>query len=288
MTAPARIPGAYAATGVAGSHDGAQGGGMSSEALSSVQRAIAVLEALGSQDAPPGTGVVEIARHLGREKTQISRTLKVLCDSGLVERDPDTLEYRLGWRLYTLAQDASDRHLITAAPAVLRKLVAIVSERGHLSVRNANEALTILSENPLRSVQAAGWIGRTTPMHCTSTGRALLFDAPDDEVVELFNASAHMVAGPKAPRTAEECLSRLRRARKLGFALADEELEGGLVAAAAPVRDFTGRIVAAVNISAPRFRVGRALPNIGRAVHDTARELTERLHGMHEPARRTP
>ncbi|MQA11144.1 MAG: helix-turn-helix domain-containing protein [Pseudonocardiaceae bacterium] len=255
---------------------------MTSEALSSVQRAIAVLEALGSQDLPAGTGVVEIARYLGREKTQVSRTLKVLCDSGLVERDPDSLEYRLGWRIYTLADRASDRQLISAAPAVLRKLVGRVTERGHLSVRNANEALTVLSENPLRSVQAAGWIGRTTPMHCTSTGRALLFDASDDEVIELFNASASMVAGPKAPGSAQECLARLRRARRLGFALADEEFEAGLVAAAAPVRDFTGRIVAAVNVSAPKFRVGRALPNIGRAVHETARELTEKLHGTKE------
>lgn len=260
---------------------------MSNEALSSVQRAIAVLEALGSQEAPAGTGVVELARHLGREKTQVSRTLKVLCDSGLVQRDPDTLEYRLGWRLYTLAQGASDRHLIAAAPAVLRKLVGVVSERGHLSVRNADEALTVLSENPLRSVQAAGWVGRTTPLHCTSAGRALLFDAPDEEVTELFEAGASMLAGPKAPRSAQECLLRLRRARKLGFALADEEFEAGLVAAAAPVRDFTGRIVAAVNVSAPKFRVGRALPNIGRAVHETARELTEKLHGNQESSRRT-
>ncbi|TCP52094.1 IclR family transcriptional regulator [Tamaricihabitans halophyticus] len=252
---------------------------MPNESLSSVQRAIAVLEALGSPEGPAGTGVVEIARHLGREKTQVSRTLQVLSEAGFVERDPKTLEYQLGWRLYTLAAGASDRKLIAAAPSVLRKLVGLVSERSHLSVRNANEALTVLSENPLRSVQAAGWIGRTTPMHCTSTGRALLFDAADDEALELFNASASMIAGPKAAHTEREFLNRLRRARKLGFALADEEFEAGLVAAAAPVRDFTGRIVAAVNVSAPKYRVGRALPNIGRAVAETARELTERLHG---------
>ncbi|RZQ60826.1 IclR family transcriptional regulator [Amycolatopsis suaedae] len=251
---------------------------MTSEGLSSVQRAISVLDALGDESLER-TGVVQIARHLGREKTQISRTLKVLDEAGLVERDPDTLEYRLGWRLFTLAARASDRRLLAAAPGALRELVATVHERAHLSVRNADEALTVTSENPRRAVQTGGWIGRTTPLLCTSAGRALLFDTPDDEVVELFESTRHAEAGPKAPRTARECLDRLRRARKLGYALADEELEAGLVGAAAPVRDFSGAIVGAVNVSAPRYRTGRRLPAIGRAVMVAAQQLTERLRG---------
>ncbi|WP_158886833.1 IclR family transcriptional regulator [Amycolatopsis anabasis] len=250
---------------------------MATEGLSSVQRAISILAAL-SDETLDRTGVVQIARHLDKEKSQISRILKVLDENGLVERDPETLEYRLGWRLFTLADRASDRRLLAAAPGALRELVAQVHERAHLSVRNANQALTVTSENPLRAVQAGGWIGRTTPLHCTSAGRALLFDAPEEEVIELFERRSRE-AGPNAPHTAQDCLNRLRKARQLGYALADEELEAGLVGAAAPVRNFTGVIVAAVNVSAPKYRTGRSLPAIGRAVAATARQLSELLHG---------
>ncbi|MGH3624802.1 MAG: IclR family transcriptional regulator, partial [Sciscionella sp.] len=172
-----------------------------------------------------------------------------------------------------------------------RKLVAVVAERGHLSVLNAGQALTVVSENPLRSVQAAGWVGRTTPLYCTSSGRALLFDHTDDEVRELFETTHDSGGGPRAPRSARQCLDRLNEARQLGYALADEEFEAGLVAAAAPVRDFAGRVVGAVNVSAPRFRAARALPRIGRAVAAAANQLTTVLGGQPQhvvPQRKSP
>ena len=61
-------------------------------------RALDVLLALGDESATTngGLGVVGVATLLGREKSQVSRTLKTLADRGLVDRDPDTLEYRLG------------------------------------------------------------------------------------------------------------------------------------------------------------------------------------------------
>jgi DNA-binding IclR family transcriptional regulator len=255
------------------------------EGLSSVQRAIAVLTALGSDggERTGGLGVVEIARRVEKEKTQVSRTLKVLADAGLVERDPETLGYRLGWRLFTLATNAGEQRLIAAAPRVLRKLVAVVAERGHLSVLNAGQALTVVSENPLRSVQAAGWVGRTTPLYCTSSGRALLFDHTEDEVRELFEATKSADGGPRAPLSAKQCIERLNEAREAGYALADEEFESGLVAAAAPVRDFADRVVGAVNVSAPRFRAARSLPRIGKAVASAANQLTVVLGGEPRP-----
>lgn len=273
---------ARSATGVAEGAWVVHHGRVSAEGLSSVQRAIAVLTALGAdrENRTNGLGVVEIARRVAREKTQVSRTLKVLAEAGLVERDPETLGYRLGWRLFTLATNAGEQRLLAAAPRVLRKLVAMVAERGHLSVLNAGQALTVVSENPLRSVQAAGWVGRTTPLYCTSSGRALLFEHTDEEVHELFEATHGSGGGPRAPRSAQQCIDRLNEARRLGYALADEEFEAGLVAAAAPVKDFAGRVVGAVNVSAPRFRAARALPKIGRAVAAAANQLTAVLDGQ--------
>lgn len=254
---------------------------MPSEGSSSVHRAVAVLLALGEDDATRegSLGVVQIARQVGREKSQISRTLKVLAEAGLVDRDPETMRYRLGWRIYTLAANAADQRLLACAPAVLRRLVATLGERVHLSVLEQGGVLTVLSQSPVHAIQAAGWVGRVTPLHVTSAGRALLFDHEPDEVRGLLSKEDFTKIGPGGPRDVEDYLDRLREARARGFTLTDEEFEPGLVAAGAPVRDAQNRIIAALNVSAPKFRLGRRLGEAGRLVAAAARELSAEMSG---------
>jgi DNA-binding IclR family transcriptional regulator len=196
-------------------------------------------------------------------------------------RDPDSLRYRLGWRLFTLAANAADQHLLALAPQVLGKLVARVGERAHLTVLEGKEVLTLMSESPARTIQTTGWVGRTTPLHGSSSGRALLFDRTDTEVRALLDGVDFGADGPNAPRDVEELLTRLRADRGRGYVLAIDEFEAGLVAAAAPVRDFRGRTVAALNISAPKFRLGRTLSAAGREVKAAADHLSQALGSAH-------
>lgn len=266
---------------------------MTEETATSLQRAIAILTTLGSEAATrvEGIGVVEIARLLGREKSQVSRTLKTLAASGLVDRNPDTLGYRLGWRLFTLAASAADQHLLAAAPAVLRRLVTVVGERAHLSVLEGDEVLTVLSENPSRAViQASGWVGRASSLQNTSSGRALLFDHSDEEIRGLLADVDFGSEARNAPRNAADVLNRVSQARQRGYAVADEEFEVGLVAVAAPVRDFRGRIIAALNVSAPKFRFGQKLDAAGVQVKAAANYLSQEHIRAHvdEQARSDP
>jgi len=270
---------------------------MADEGSTSLHRAIAILNVLGSPDGVTGQGigVVQIARMVNREKSQVSRTLKTLAEAGLVIRDPDSLRYRLGWRLFTLAASAADQHLLALAPQVLRQVVARVGERAHLSVLNRTGLLTLLSESPAQAIRTTGWVGHTTPLHCTSSGRALLFDLTDAEIGALLDGADLTADGPNAPRDVKELLTRLHADRRRGYVLAVDEFESGLVAAAAPVRDFRGRTLAALNISAPKFRLGRALSAAGREVKAAADHLSRALGSVHphDPAtthhpRRTP
>jgi IclR family transcriptional regulator, KDG regulon repressor len=267
--------------GLSGCGDAATLSVMDTAGTSSVHRAVAILMALGSQDAAgrEGLGVVEIARRVGREKTQISRALRVLEETGMVERDPGSMAYRLGWRVFAMAASVGRQQLLVQAPPVLRRLVSAAKERGHLTVLDGAGALTLLSESPLRAVQTVGWVGRITPLHNTSSGRALLFDHDDDAVTELLAGTAFDGAGPGAPRDAGEVLERLRQDRARGWALADEEFEEGLIAVGAPVRDGAGRVVAAVNLSAPKFRLGRDIDTAARMTCAAARQISEALAG---------
>ena len=245
----------------------------------SLRRGLAILLAIEEEEglgaAPPG--VTRLAALIGSDKSQVSRSLKILTEHGLVDRDPETLGYRVGWRLLTMAGRSSRAGLLVAAEPLLRRLVRETGERAHLSVLSGTAVLTVLSEGSGYAVQAAGWVGRSVPLHSTSTGRALLFDHTPEEITELVRGLQFGGATAKAPRNARQLYDRIAAARTRGFALVDEEFEAGLVAVAAPVRDFRGRVVAALNVSGPRFRLGPRLDKAGQTVAAACAELSAAL-----------
>ncbi len=256
-------------------------GAMPTEGSSSLHRTLAILTALGSDDAAErgGLGVVEIARRVGREKTQVSRALKTLDEVGLVERDRDTLSYRLGWQVFALASHAGHSRLLTEAPPVLRSVVNVLQERVHLTVLTESGALTVLSESPMRAVQATGWVGRVVPLHTTSSGRALLFDHTEEDVRRRLAGVAFPAPEPAGPQDVEDFLRRLQRAREAGHVRVEEEFEAGLVAVAAPVRDFRGRVTAALNVSGPASRMGQDLDRAARVACSAAHRISRAMAG---------
>jgi IclR family transcriptional regulator, KDG regulon repressor len=250
-----------------------------------LRRELAILTVLGGEEAVEdgGLGVVRIAGLIGREKSQVSRTLKVLAESGFVDRDTETLQYRLGWRFFALAASAGERRLLSVAPALLGRLVEDIGETAHLSVLQGVEVLTVLSESPPHAVKADGWAGRTVPIYCTSSGRALLFDHDSRALADLLSGVEFRELRPGTVRNIEELEESIVLARERGFALVVEEFEFGLVGAAAPVRDFKGRLVAALNVSAPKFRLGGRLESAGREVKKAADELSGLLGWSSDP-----
>ena len=252
-----------------------------------LRRELAILTVLGGEEAVEegGLGVVRIADLIGREKSQVSRTLKVLAESGFVDRDTETLQYRLGWRFFALAAHAGEQRLLSVAPALLERLVEDVGETVHLSVLQGVEVLTVLSKSPSHAVKADGWTGRTVPIYCTSSGRALLFDHDSQALSSLLSGVEFRKLRPGTVRNIEELEGNIALARERGYALVDEEFEFGLVGAAAPVRDFKGQLVAALNVSAPKFRLGGWLEGAGQEVKKAADDLSALLGWSSEPLR---
>lgn len=245
----------------------------------SLRRGIAILDALASpRAAREGTlGVVRVAEMIGQDKSQVSRSLKILAQQRMVERDPVNLGYRLSWRFFTLAAAAGERRLLQIAPSLMTALVAQLNERVHLSVLEGGTVLTVHSESPHRAIETAGWVGRTVPLYCTSSGRALLLDHTREELRRLFAAVEFERNGPKSVRNVDELYARIEEARPRGYVVVDQEFEAGLLAAAAPIRNFQGRIVAALNVSAPRFRFRRELRAAAGEIKVAAAQLSGSL-----------
>ncbi|WP_439377589.1 IclR family transcriptional regulator [Amycolatopsis lexingtonensis] len=246
-----------------------------------LRRDLDLLEALASPEAQRAgeLGVVRLAQLTGREKSQVSRALKALAEEGVVERDPDTLGYRLGWRLFSLAARTVEDRLVRAAQPVMRELAAELEETTHLCVLRDQEVLTLLSVSG-HSFRVPDWEGRAVPAPGTSAGRVLLLDATPDELYIRFAASE--------VSSLPELWRKIQEARRDGYARVREEFEAGLVGVSAPIRDFRGRVVAALNVSAPASRLGEGLEAAGRETAKAAASISAHLGWVaNHPARGT-
>lgn len=245
---------------------------------SAAGRVATVLLAFGEDGSSDALTVSEIARRLGRERSQVSRMLKVLAASGLLEQDPETRVYRLGWRTYHLASRAGDQRLIAAVRPAMRDLVARTRETALVSVIQGNRSFTVARERSPQSVQAGGWVGRASPLHSCASGRTLMLGMPDDDVATLVRGDIGGPGlGPLAPRTMRSVLDRLAGERRRGYAVAIDELEDGLTSIGAPITDGTGRVLAAINVSGPTSRVARHVDEIAAQLLLVARHVTARM-----------
>ncbi|RDI73861.1 hypothetical protein Gocc_2425 [Gaiella occulta] len=108
---------------------------------------------------------------------------------------PDTLAYRLGWRIFALAARVGESRLVAEAPPILRRLVRELGESVHLSVRQGAQVLTLLSESPEAAIHAPGRVGALTPLATTSAGRVLATDLAEANLEALgLSAVADAVA----------------------------------------------------------------------------------------------
>lgn len=265
---------------------------------SGLTRDLEIIDLLGSAEAfhSGGLGVNQIAQITRRDKAVISRALATLADAGIATRDERTLTYRLGHRVFALASRTVEATLAQQARPVLRRIAQSTRETTHLCVLRGGNVLTIISELSPHEFRTTGWEGVTTAAWRTPSGRVLISDWDTESIADWYAEHGHDAAlvGPLDPAKAsagfavlesppadkavvtdlDSLLQELERIRARGYALLDEELEVGVVGASAPVLDFTGRIIAAVNVSGPKSRIGDQLPSLGSFVARAAADLS--------------
>jgi len=246
--------------------------------LSSMGRGFEVIAALTELaiSSADGASVTAVAEHLGRDRSQVSRTLAALDRRGYVTREPSR-GYRLAWRWYAEAQEIAAVRLRTDGLTILDELATTVGESCFLGVLRGADTVTIVESVPPGSRMIGSWIGRAYPADCSDAGQAVLWDAGDDEVRDVFAVASFDGAGPRAPRSVDDFLTRLRAARERGFAIVDEEAEAGLYSVSAPVRDFRSEVVAAVQIVGERSALIDRTPHLGAQCRAAAERLSAAL-----------
>jgi DNA-binding IclR family transcriptional regulator len=242
--------------------------------VQSVDRALTILEMLAREGE---AGVTEIAADLGVHKSTAFRLLATLEAHRLVEQDGERGRYRLGVGNLRLAGATTARlDLVTEARLVCRQLAADTGETVNITVRSETSALYLDQVAGSSTVQSHNWVGQHIPLHATSNGKVLLSELTDAELRR---------AVPSLPRVTDQTVTsrsklkaELAQVRETGYAVAVDELEIGLTAAAAPVRSAHGDIIASMSISGPTYRLNESkLETAVPQLVDAATEVSHRL-----------
>jgi len=240
-----------------------------------VARALRALELIAEGGE---LSVTELGRGLGVHKATASRLAATLAEGGLIERDPASDRYRLGLGLIRLVGAAmASIDLVRTAHPVLEELAERTHETVNLGVRSGDGVVYIDQVSSAHLIASTNWVGRRTPLHGSSSGKVVLAHLPEAERQRLLARPLE----PLTPRTVTDP-ARLRRqleeVRVRGYATIQDELEEGLNAVAAPIRQLNGEVVAALSVSGPSFRVRSVdLARLGRLTIDAAGAVSRRL-----------
>ena len=230
-----------------------------------LRRDVDLLDALAAPEAQAaGLGVSRLATLTGRTESQVSRALVALAEEGLVERDPESRRYALGWRLYAFAARTTEARLVRAAGRVLTRLADRLGAGAHLCRLHGEAVATVLTVAGDGSAPRTGFDVSDIPIAVSSAGRVLLAFRDEAGLARLLTARG------LDPRIAAQVVAD-------GVAVVDGELDRRLAGASAPVRDVHGGVVAAVNVSGPAARMRPVLPALAAATVEAAADLSARM-----------
>jgi len=246
-------------------------------ATRTISRAMAILYAF--DETRPELGVTDLSQLTGLDKSTVYRLLSALQQGGLVDQDPETSKYRLGGGLVRLGGLAlRDTDLTRIARTHLQHLADRTQETVNLSVLTENDRLVNIDviTSP-RRVRNVGWIGREMPLHTVSGGKVFMAHLTPERLDQILAkglpaSTEHTVIDQAKLR------EELEEIRRTGYGIAEEELEEGLSAVAAPIRNHEERVVAVISVSGPSSRLPRKrLIELGEATKSAATRISQQI-----------
>ena len=248
--------------------------------LSSVDNSIRLLTSFSGQENE--LGITTLASRLRLAKSTVHRLAATLTSAGFLEQNSETGKYRLGVALFELGALVRRRmDVANEARPKLRELLEKTGETVQLGIVDHYSVLYVYEMESPRAIRMAAAVGGRAPLHCTAVGKVLLAFQPPDYVKQVIEGGLSAYTA-KTVTKRDAVLGMLEEVCLREHAIDDEESEGGLRAVAAPVRNHSGAVIAALGVAAPVQRMSKkVMHTCVPSVIETANAVSARLGFAH-------
>lgn len=225
--------------------------------IQAVSHALDLLEQF--HDDVDELGVTELSKRLKLHKNNVFRLLATLESRGYIEQNKATENYRLGLKALELGQTfIKQMGLLRQAKPILEQMVEESNETSYVAIYKENHIVYLDVVETNLTVRVVSRVGSRLPAYCTASGKVHMAFMTDEELDELVTKMDFVQHTPTTMSGPESMRAELVKVREQGYALDDEEMDLGVRCIAAPIRDYTRRIVGAISISGPTMRVSNA------------------------------
>jgi|SRR5579872_3757949 len=216
-----------------------------------------------------GARLSDLSRNLDLPKATVFRILTTLETRGYLDRGEDG-EYRMAKKFFDLRREEPIELLLqrAAQPAMIQ-LVDATKETVNLGIIDAGEIVVIHTVESPQAVRMSSKVGNRRYLHATALGKVMLAGMSDAEVLRLLKLKGLPKVTPHTIATKAALLDEIRKVREQGFAIDNQENEMEGRCLGAPIHGPDGRVIAALSVSGPEFRMSlaRAHALVGTLVH---------------------
>lgn len=226
-----------------------------SNLIQSVDRALQIIECFSKKDNE--LGVTEIANRLHLHKSTTFGLLTTLENRQYLTQNLENGKYSLGIKLFELGKLVEDgMDLRKICLPYLKELVDKYDETAHLAMRNGNEATYIEKVEGESGIKMGSQLGKRVYMYCTGAGKAILAFMTDEEINNIIKNARFTQFTCNTITEPDKLKDELRKIRKAGYSVDNEEIELGLRCIAAPIMDYSKAPVGSISIAGPTSRMG--------------------------------
>jgi IclR family KDG regulon transcriptional repressor len=228
-------------------------------------------------------GVTELSKRLKLHKNNVFRLLATLESRGYIEQNTATENYRLGLKALELGQTfIKQMGLLRQAKPILDNIVGKCNETSYVAIFKEGHVVYLDVVETDMTVRVVSRVGSRLPAYCTAAGKVHLAFMSEDEINELLPNHEFKTFTASTISNRDALKEELKKVLEQGYAVDDEELDLGVRCVAAPIRDYTRRIVGAISVSGPSMRISndRIENELVPLVLGAAEELSTRL-GFH-------
>lgn len=247
-------------------------------AVPAVSRALDILELFLER---PALSAPQITEKLDLPRTTVHELVTTLTDRGYLEAVSGApTRYRLGMRLFQLGGQFADRlDLVREAQEGAAKVAASCDETVHVAVLDGTNVVYIAKVDSTHPVRMVSAVGRRLPAHCTAVGKMLLSGLPEEAFDARYPRTQNLLTmTPRSIGSRAKLHAHLAGIRERGLSYDDCESNEAVRCVAAGVYDHTGRMIAAMSVSAPTIRWNDAnATHWAELIAQGAKDLSRRL-----------